>query len=184
MTMRAIRPGSPEAAALGFDKADPSPVGLNLAAFKKHADRPALQTRITLPFADGEYAFDLPLAQIKELERSAQCGIAAVYGRVSRGRLLFANGSPDFAQIDIADPFNASFMESDVLDTIRLGLIGGGGGVVDGEEVRVGPTRAQELVVRYVIGQPLADAWMIAFAVLGARMHGVAVPVPAPVEAQ
>lgn len=59
---------------------------------------------ITLPFADGEYAFALRIGELRELEAKAACGIGALYRRLASG----------------------DFYAEDAGHIVRLGLIGGG----------------------------------------------------------
>lgn len=79
---------------------------------------------LVLKWADGDYAFALRLREIEELQRLSEAGI----GTIAR-RLL------------TAEP-----RLSDIVHTIRLGLIGGG----------TPPVRASQLIELYVEGQPLA----------------------------
>lgn len=128
-----------------------------------------MQTWVDLKFADGEYTFKLGLAQIAEIERRCDAGIGAVYARIARGRY-------GFDKLD-AMPDQAEFRLSELVEVVRQALIGGASGIVDGENVRVTPTRANELVERYVLAPTdhrvaLADAWALAFAVLHALVHG------------
>jgi hypothetical protein len=54
----------------------------------------------------------------------------------------------------------AEFYALDIIETIRHGLIGGGKGVVNGEEVKVTPAAiATKLVDTYVLGRPLKPNW-------------------------
>ena len=72
------------------------------------------------------------------------------------GRFILQKGEVDWGRINLADQFSATFLQSDITQVIRLGLIGGSGGTVDGRAVDVSPVQAQHLVDTYVIGQPLA----------------------------
>jgi hypothetical protein len=91
-------------------------------------------------FGDGERAFELPLPQLKELERLLGAGFGAIFNRV----------------------FQRNFGIRDVLETIRLGLIGGG----------ASPQEAAELVVAYGNDRPLAEIYPIALAILEAVWFG------------
>lgn len=124
---------------------------------------------IDLEFADGEYTFALPLAQIDELQRKCGSGIGAIFARVVKG----ANRIGD--DIVLA-PANAEFYALDLIETIRQGLIGGKQGMVDGKSVVVTPIVAQRLVTNYVLNQPLSDAWSLATSILGAVIVGYDAP--------
>lgn len=123
------------------------------------------QTAIELEFADGSYLFDLKLPQLAELQEKCKAGVLAIYGRVLRGRYLFEGQSIGIAQ-------EGEAFAEDLFETIRLGLIGGGKGLVNGVEVVVSPLTAKSLVERYCHTAPLRDAWALAAAVLGARIEG------------
>lgn len=120
---------------------------------------------IDLDFADGEYRFALPIAQIDELQTKCGAGIGAIFSRTLRG------ARRDGASI-ILVPDQAQFYALDLIETIRQGLIGGKRGTVDGKEIEVNPGVAKRLVDNYVLNQPLAHAWEIAVAILGAVIVG------------
>lgn len=125
-----------------------------------------MQTHVDLVFADGEYRFALGLAQIQELQTKCDAGIGAIYARVLQGRVA--------ADINVGHPGYAAYRVEDVRETIRQGLIGGGEGMVDGQQVKVTPLRANELVTRYLEEMPLARQWDLAAAILYAKIEGYA----------
>lgn len=136
-------------------------------------------TSLELLFADGEYSFDLKLPQLAELQEK-RGPIFAVYGRVLKGRYLVGD-------ITMADTTAGEAFAEDLFETIRLALIGGGKGMVDGEEVEVSALKARQLVERYCHAQPLKESWSLAAAVLSARIEGYEPkkkepPAPAPVK--
>lgn len=122
-------------------------------------------TALELPFADGSYLFDLKLPQLAELQEKRGCGVFRVYGRIMRGRYII-NGEP------MAVTGDAEAFAEDIFETIRLGLIGGGRGLVDGKEVEVSSITARRLVENYAHPAPLRESWTIAAAILGARIEG------------
>ena len=122
------------------------------------------QTHIDLAFADGVYRCALGLAQLNELQEKCKAGIGAIYARLLQGRV-----SDD---VSIGHPAYAAFYASDVVETVRQGLIGGGKGWVDNQEVVVGPLRANDLVERYLLPMPLVDQWNLAAAILYAKVEG------------
>lgn len=154
--------------------------------------RPPRQTWIEVPFADGVYRFALGREQIKELERvcgyvgrdNAQIpvGIGAIFARMAKGRAFLVGGEIDWANFGAAEVLASEITERDCIETIRLALIGGNKGIVNGAIVPVPPARALQLIDAYVVGQPLEDAWDYAFAALGALITGVAVAPPPVVE--
>jgi hypothetical protein len=127
------------------------------------------QTALELKFADGDYLFDLKLPQLAELQEKRGCGIFKLYGRVIKGRFLVGEES-------IALPEEGEAFAEDIFEVIRLGLIGGGKGVVDGREVAVSALRARQLVESYCHNAPLREPWAVAAAVLAARVEGFTPP--------
>lgn len=91
-------------------------------------------------FGDGEKTFALPSDQILELERKTDTAIGAIYTRVMTGHFRFA----------------------DIMEVIRLGLIGGG----------TSPKEAQALVDAYARPTPVIDAFELAADILEARWSG------------
>jgi hypothetical protein len=121
-------------------------------------------TALELLFADGDYLFDLKLPQLAELQEK-RGPVFELYGRVLKGRYLIED-------IAIADTMMGGAFAEDLFETIRLGLIGGGRGVVNGEEVTVNALSARNLVERYCHPAPLKESWAVAAAVLAARIEG------------
>lgn len=125
-----------------------------------------MKTAIDLQFADGQYLFKLGLAQIRELQDKTGTGIGALYARVLQGRM----GDT----LEDAHPAYAMYHVDDVRETVRQGLIGGAGGLVDGADVKVTALRATELVERYLDPMPLKSQWDLAAAILFALVEGYA----------
>lgn len=94
-------------------------------------------------FGDGEKTFALTMPMIAELERKAGVGIGAIYQRVA---------------------LTLQFHVGDVIEIIRLGLIGGG----------TSPAEAQSLIDAYTPEQPLIPLAMLAVDILNARWNGEA----------
>jgi tetrahydromethanopterin S-methyltransferase subunit F len=120
---------------------------------------------IELDFADGEYTFALPLARINELQRKCNAGIGEIFARLLKGCVEIKG------QVSVA-PTMAAFYVEDVVETIRQGLIGGGKGLVNGEEVKVTDGLAHKLIESYVLTKPLVDSWSIAVSILTACIVG------------
>lgn len=91
-------------------------------------------------FGDRDRAFALPPAMIAELERLTGAGIGGLCRRL----------------------FAGEFHHAHVVETIRLGLIGGG-------EM---PQRAAELVATYAATRPLAETYPLAVAILETAWFG------------
>lgn len=91
-------------------------------------------------FGDGEKTFALTDTMIRELEHKAGVGIGLFYQRVVA----------------------AQFFVTDLIETIRLGLIGAG----------TSPADAQRLVDTYATDRPLAETVPLALDILNARWGG------------
>jgi Phage tail tube protein, GTA-gp10 len=125
-----------------------------------------MSNAITLQFADGEYTFKLGMRQICELQEKCKAGIGEIVGRCLAG----------FYDAGLYDINEAKFKVEDIVETIRLGLIGGNSGVVNEVDIKVPPHTAKALVDRYVLEQPLQDGWNIAAAILLASIQGYEPP--------
>lgn len=91
-------------------------------------------------FGDGEKTFALTMSMIAELERKTGVGIGALYQRVA---------------------LTLQFHVGDVVEIIRLGLIGGG----------TSPAEAHSLIDAYTPHQPLIPLAMLAVDILNARWN-------------
>jgi hypothetical protein len=124
-----------------------------------------MRNTIELEFADGVYTFALPLPRIDELQRKTGIGIGALFSRVLKGCARIGD------EIVLA-PGTAEFYAEDLVETVKQGLIGGGKGIVNGEEIRVTPVIANRLIDNYVLINPLSDCWSVAASILGAVIVG------------
>lgn len=91
-------------------------------------------------FGDREYTFTLTDDMITELERIADLGIGALYLRA----------------------VNMQFKLADLVEVIRLGLIGGG----------VSPEKAARLTDTYGRNRPIDELYPLALDILDARWGG------------
>lgn len=102
---------------------------------------------ITLEWGDGEYLFALKMKQLEELERVCDAPIGVISNRL----------------------FTGQYKISDVVHTIRLGLIGGG----------MEPVQAKRLVEQYVDGYPIEtpndekSPWRVAFVIMQVVFYGL-----------
>lgn len=129
-----------------------------------------MSNTIDIQFADGEYTFALPAPRIDELQRKCGApgppvGIGAIFARVLKGCVVAGKEV-------LMVPSQAEFFATDLIETIRQGLIGGGRGVVNGEEIKVTDALANRLIENYVLAKPLSDSWSLAAAILGACVMG------------
>ena len=131
-------------------------------------------TEITMSFADGEYRFFLPIPQVTELESGGQ-SMCALEFRLRESIGLTIDGEAIYGGGNAVDA-------DSIRKIIRLALIGGNGGTVEGEKVDVGPQRARELVETYVYpARPLAEGAALAWRILATAIYGNE---PKPVEAE
>jgi hypothetical protein len=96
------------------------------------------QAEVTLDWADGTYTFRLSVKGIIELEEKCGAPFGQIFTRLTTG--LFA--------------------VNDVVETIRIGLIGGG----------MKPTEAKKLIDRYAM--PVGDNQHLARAIIMGAMFG------------
>jgi hypothetical protein len=94
----------------------------------------------TTYFGDGEKTFALTTEMILELERKTGVGIGTVYSKLA----------------------SAQFHYGDLMEVIRLGLIGGG----------TAPVEAQTLVDTYAKPRPIDETFPLALDILDARWSG------------
>lgn len=125
-----------------------------------------ITTALELLFADGEYLFDLKLPQMAELQEKRGPAFE-IYGRVTQGCVIDVSTGTTYA-----DTTKAGAYAEDLFEIIRLGLIGGGRGVVDGKEVDVSPLTAKQLVERYCHTRPLRESWAVARSIMLAKIEG------------
>lgn len=126
---------------------------------------------IVLEWADGEYEFRLPVGQIAELQVKCDAPVGRIYARLMAGRYL-ERSTGDV----VLNPLQAEFRYEDVVEVIRLALIGGKRGIVNGQNVDVTPTKALQLVRDYVHTRPLLENWKVAAAVVSAFLIGYTDP--------
>lgn len=124
---------------------------------------------VELDFADGKYLFRLGLVELAELQTKCGAPLGEIISRVLRGRYIAAGDSEPFGDIAFA-----AFGAKDLSEVIRLGLIGGKTGRVNGETIQVDPLRARELTETYVYPRPLREQWNLAAAILLACVEGYA----------
>jgi len=126
-----------------------------------------METAVELPFGDGTYRFWLPLPQIVALERKcADTSLLVIEERLRASIGVDADGGFTFVG-------GGSAMIADVRETIRQALVGGNSGMVDGQEVEVGPITASQLTDQYVYpARPLSEGVVTAWRILHAAIHG------------
>lgn len=122
-------------------------------------------TEITLPFADGQYRFFLPIAMVDELDQK-HGSIMRLEPALRAGIALGKDGNAIFAGGGEA-PARA------IRDVIRCALVGGNKATVDQKEIEVGPNEAKRLVSAYVHpARPLGESAALAWRILAAAIYG------------
>lgn len=109
---------------------------------------------VWLEFGDGSYLFKLKLKQIAELQEKCNAGVGEIYARVELG----------------------NYWIEDLYEVVRLGLVGGGKGLVNEQELVVSPELALKLFKRYGEDRPLDQLWTLAQSILRVCVHGYALP--------
>jgi hypothetical protein len=110
-----------------------------------------VKNEVWLQFADGDYLFKLKLPQLAELQEKCGAGIGSIYMRVLIGE----------------------YKAEDLIETIRLGLVGGQQGQVNDQDIKVSDITARKLVQRYC-DRPLDELHKLATAILSACVVGYA----------
>jgi len=124
-------------------------------------------TAIDLDFADGRYRFFLPWPQLIELEQKTGKSVFVVHQQLGDGLGFDAEENAVFVGGVTANALDAR-------EVIRLGLIGGGNGWVDGSEVQIGPNGARGLCDNYAYpARPLAESVAVAWTILEAAIKGI-----------
>jgi hypothetical protein len=99
-----------------------------------------MQTSHVAFFGDTDRTFNLTPAMIVELERLTGVGIGALFERLTQRQ----------------------FRQADVIETIRLGLIGGG----------CNPIEAAPLIEAYALGRAFSETYPLALSILEALWFG------------
>jgi len=138
-----------------------------------------LSPEIELAFGDGDYLFALPLPQLVELEE--KCGFIDAQGnRRKRGVIaIYSDLLAGLVVIDgevVALPHEGRASGADSREIVRLGLIGGGKGLVNGKSIPVDALLARKLVERHIDTAPLVKRWTTAAAILRAAIEGYEPP--------
>jgi hypothetical protein len=134
-----------------------------------------LSPEIEISFGDGDYLCALRLPQLVELEE--KCGFTDIHGN-RRKRGVVAIYSDVIAGLTVVDGKLAAIPQagmasaSDCREIVRLALIGGGKGIVDGAETEVSPLKARQLVETHLDPRPIVEWWTMAAAILRAAIEG------------
>lgn len=118
-----------------------------------------METRVTLPFADGEHDFWLPMARVVAFEREADCSIFALFHAIGESLGAAADGVKV-----LVGGSNARLRQCQSL--IRNALIGGG----------AGEQAARDLVDVYCYpNRPAIHDMALAWEILTAAIYGIKV---------
>ena len=129
-----------------------------------------MANHIWLAFADGQYLFHLKNKRIAEVEAKCKAGLGDIYARTMTGVYLDTEGQWTVI------PQEAKWFNSELVEVVRQGIIGGGKGIVDGTDVIVTEWRANELINHYLDEQPRIELWRIAVPILHATFEGYEEP--------
>lgn len=143
-----------------------------------------MDTKTSFGFGDGEYTFWLPLPQVIELQR--RCGLVDNEGKLHPKSILtifdqISDGMGSDGEGSVLWIGGGAALPNECNEVLRLGLIGGNAGMVDGAEIQVGPHRAKELVDLYGYpARPLSEVMALAYRVLHAAIVGIDVKKKSP----
>ena len=143
-----------------------------------------MDTKTSFGFGDGEYTFWLPLPQVIELQR--RCGLLDNEGKLHPKSILtifdqISDGMGADGEGSVLWIGGGAALPNECNEVLRLGLIGGNTGMVDGQEIAVGPHRAKELVDLYGYpARPLSEVMAYAYRVLHAAIVGIDVKKKSP----
>lgn len=135
-----------------------------------------MDTKVTLPFADGEYDFWLPMPRVVAAEREMARRDADGARNAHSIFAVFHDIGSHLGQIGdepaLIGPSPA--LLSDAHTIIRNALIGGNAGRVDGESISVPESLARELVEVYCYpARPAMHDLGLAWKVLKAAIYGI-----------
>lgn len=143
-----------------------------------------MDTKVSFAFGDGAYTFWLPLPQVIELQR--RCGLLDNEGKLHPKSILtifdqISDGMGADGEGSVLWIGGGAALPNECNEVLRLGLIGGNAGMVDGQEIAVGPHRAKELVDLYGYpARPLSEVMAYAYRVLHAAIVGIDVKKKSP----
>lgn len=115
-----------------------------------------METRVTLPFADGDYEFWLPMPRVIAVEREADCSIFALFYNLSSNMGLY------LGEEILVGPSDARLKQCHAL--IRNALVGGG----------TSEQQARELVETYCApARPAMHDLALARLILNSAIYGI-----------
>ena len=135
-----------------------------------------MDTKVTLPFADGDYTFWLPMPRViaaeREMGRRDAEGIKQPHSIFAAFHQIGEHIGSIADQTVLAGPMPA--LLGDAHAVIRNALCGGGEGVVNGQAVSVGDSLAKELVETYCYpARPAIHDIGLAWQILRAAIYGI-----------
>lgn len=136
-----------------------------------------METRITLPFADGEYEFWLPMSRVvaaeREMGRLDADGVRKPHSILT---VFHDLGTHLGVVLDGAHVLTGPMpvLPADAHAIIRNALVGGNRGMVNGEQIAVGDAMARNLIETYCYpARPLMHDLGLAWRILQAAVYGI-----------
>jgi hypothetical protein len=124
-------------------------------------------TALVLKFGNGDYRFWLPMRELCQLEKECDKSVIQMHDEMGQSLgLLPGSEEPHFIG-------GGQTRFHEIRATIRFALLGGNEGKVNGEDVKVSPITAREIVETYVDGRPIAETLPVAWSILEAAVRGV-----------
>jgi hypothetical protein len=134
-----------------------------------------MSTSFELDFGGGRFRFHLNDTQMRHIEfgtgemgrRQPPIMLGTAYQRLLKGRFI-VDGK------EVPSPAHAEFSVIEMNTIIRGGLLGGGGGVVDGKRIGWAEYDVDSYMKEYVYPMTLVERWELSLAILSAAVEGIA----------
>jgi len=121
---------------------------------------------VWLEFGDGQWLFHLKNKRIDAVETATGTAFGDIYARSLSGMYRDIDG--DW----VCMPTEAKWKNSELVEVIRQGFIGGARKIVDGEESEVKDFHVNHAIQSYLDERPRVELWKLAAAGLHATMEG------------
>jgi len=121
---------------------------------------------IWLEFGDGTYLFHLKNKRIDEVESKTGASLGDIYARSLSGVYRDTDG------IWVVNPIEARWKNSELVEVVRQGFIGGGKAKVDDVDKDVKDFEVNRLIQSYLDERPRVELWKLAASGLHATMEG------------
>lgn len=125
-----------------------------------------MPNHVWLEFADGSYLAHLKNKRIDAVETATGANFGDIYARIRTGVYINAKGDLDVL------PEMAKWKNSELVEIVRQGFIGGARKIVDGVESEVRDFHVNHLIQSYIDERPRMELWKLGAAIVFATMEG------------